>query len=291
MKAYLLSGMSGAGKSLALKYMEDMGMTCIDNIPQSVLGNILEAFSNSEKDIAVSVDVRSAFNFDAKTLLDTVQTATSNGYQLEMIFLDASEDVLLNRYQESRREHPLSDGRIGLRKAIAIEKEKIAPLKERAKYLIDTSKLKPRALQKKINEIVEKEQAGLMLDIMSFGYKRGIPDECDLVFDVRVLPNPFYIKELGTHTGLEECIQNFVLGNSNSQTLLIKLQDLLQFLIPCYVQEGKKRLVIGVGCTGGAHRSVAMAEELAKRMQDFSPRVNHRDLEAEQALWVQNHVL
>lgn len=287
MKAYILSGMSGSGKSLALKYLEDAGFTCIDNIPQSVIPNILEAFSHGQKNIIITVDIRSADDFNAKALVNMIDCLKKDGHSIECIFLEAGEEVLLNRYQETRRVHPLCDAQTSTKQALALEKERLAPLKESAKYLIDTSTLKPKGLQKKIREIAEVEEQGLKLHILSFGFKRGLPEECDLVFDVRVLPNPFYIPELGSHTGLEQPVKDFVLGNENAKTFLKKLEDMLLFLIPSYIGEGKLRLVIGIGCTGGAHRSVAMSEELAKRLAQYKPTVTHRDLEKEQALWEQ----
>lgn len=285
MKAYILSGMSGSGKSLALKYLEDAGLTCIDNIPQSVIPNILEAFSHGQKNIVITVDIRSADDFDAARLVSMIQELKDAGHHIETIFLEAAEDVLLHRYQETRRVHPLCGKHISTKKALLLEKERLAPLRESARYLIDTSALKPKGLQKKIMEIAEAEEQGLKLHILSFGFKRGLPEECDLVFDVRVLPNPFYIPELGRHTGLEDCIKDFVLSNENARIFLEKLEDMLCFLIPSYINEGKLRLVIGIGCTGGAHRSVVMSEELARRLAQYKPIVTHRDLEKEQALW------
>ncbi len=285
MKSYVLSGMSGAGKSLALKYMEDAGFVCIDNIPQSLIPNILDAFSNGTKNIVITVDIRSADDFNARALVNMITALREAGHRIESIFMEASEDVLLNRYQETRRVHPLCSKTVGIKKALELEKELLSPFKESARYLIDTSNLKPKALQKKMIEILEGEETGLKLHIQSFGFKRGLPEECDLVFDVRVLPNPFYIKELGSHTGLEDCVKDFVLSNENAKIFLQKLEDMLLFLIPSYINEGKLRLVVGIGCTGGAHRSVAMSEELAKRLHQFNPVVSHRDLEKEQALW------
>lgn len=294
MKAYILTGLSGAGKTLAIRYMEDLGLLCIDNLPPAMIPKILEAYSNTSvlkhKAIAIAVDIRSGNLFDAKGVISVIEDSKRMGYCIETIFLEAINSVLVNRYKETRREHPLIDETTGIEAAIAIEKDRLAPLREKADHLVDTSNLRAKGLLKRLKEIItedSKNGESIKLRIISFGFKRGVPDECDLVFDVRIIQNPFYIPSLSRHTGLDKDVSDFVLNNDISQTFLKKLVDFLQFLIPNYINEGKSRLVIGIGCTGGAHRSVAMSEELAKRLKvlQFNTKVVHRDLEFEQALW------
>ncbi|MDY6073003.1 MAG: RNase adapter RapZ [Eubacteriales bacterium] len=294
MKAYILTGLSGAGKTVALRFMEDLGLLCVDNLPPAMVPKILEAYSNTSvlkhKAIAIAVDIRSGNLFDAKGVLSVIEDSKRMGYSIETIFLEASEAVLVNRYKETRREHPLIDETTGIDAAIAIEKERLAPLREKADYLIDTSNFRSRSLLKRLKEIIVEESKdgdGIKLRIISFGFKRGVPDECDLVFDVRIIQNPFYIPSLSRHTGLDKDVSDFVLNNDISQTFMNKLVDFLHTFIPCYINEGKNRLVIGIGCTGGAHRSVAMSEELCKRLMGmhYNTKVVHRDLELEQALW------
>lgn len=294
MKAYILTGLSGAGKTLAIRFMEDLGLLCIDNLPPAMIPKILEAYSNTSvlkhKAIAIAVDIRSGNLFDAKGVLSVIEDSKRMGYSVETIFLEASQSVLVNRYKETRREHPLIDETTGIEEAIAIEKEKLSPLREKANYLVDTSDFRAKTLLKRLKEIISEDTKAsdkIKLRIISFGFKRGVPDECDLVFDVRIIQNPFYIPSLSRHTGLEKEVSDFVLNNEISQTFMNKLVDFLNFLIPNYINEGKSRLVIGIGCTGGAHRSVAMSEELGKRLKEseYNVKVVHRDIELEQALW------
>lgn len=294
MKAYILTGLSGAGKTVAIRYMEDLGVLCIDNLPPAMIPKILEAYSNTSvlkhKAIAIAVDIRSGNLFDAKGVLSVIEDSKRLGYIVETIFLEASDEVLINRYKETRREHPLIDETTGIDAAIAIEKERLAPLREKANYLIDTSRLKSRSLYKRLKDIMldeTKDSDSIKLRIISFGFKRGVPDECDLVFDVRIIQNPFYVPHLSRHTGLEKEVSDFVLNNDTSQVFMDKLVDFLHTFIPSYINEGKSRLVVGIGCTGGAHRSVAMSEELCKRLSklNYNTKVVHRDLELEQALW------
>ncbi|NMD38923.1 MAG: RNase adapter RapZ [Christensenellaceae bacterium] len=293
MKAFILTGMSGAGKTMAIRHMEDLGVLCVDNLPPIMIPRFLEACSNIELKtsmVAISVDIRSGSLFDAEGVSKIIEEARMQGYIIETIFLEASDETLLNRYKETRREHPLSSKTIGIPEAIKMERQQVGALRESANYLIDTSDMKAKQLQKKIGEIVLSDKAenqGLMVEIISFGFKRGVPRECDLVFDVRFLPNPFYIPVLGRHTGLDEDVKEFVLENDITKEFMQKFEDMISFLIPHYINEGKNRLVIGIGCTGGAHRSVAIAENINLKLntRGYTTAVTHRDLELEQNLW------
>jgi len=286
----ILTGMSGAGKTVAIRYLEDLGALCVDNLPPMMLVPFMEACQNSKNSlIAIVADVRSGEFFDAKAVTKMIDEARNVGYTIDTVFIEASDEVLVNRYKESRRDHPLSSEGYALEDAIREERERLQPLKETATHLIDTTGLRPRALQKQLSAIVlsADAQPSIKVEVMSFGFKRGIPREADLVFDVRFLPNPFYIPELGRHTGLDEDVRTFVIDHPVTQEFLTRVMDMLTFLLPNYITEGKHRLVIGVGCTGGAHRSVAITEYIAKKLGESGYRAaaNHRDIALEQAHW------
>lgn len=292
MKFLILTGMSGAGKTVAIRYLEDLGALCVDNLPPMMLVPFMEACQNSNLKnpvIAIAADIRSGEFFDAKAVTRMIDEARMVGFTIDTLFIEASDEVLVNRYKETRREHPLSSEGLNLEEAIREERERLMPLRETATHLIDTTGLKPRALQKQLRAIVlsADEQPSLKVEVMSFGFKRGIPREGDLVFDVRFLPNPFYIPELGHHTGLDEDVRDFVLNHPVTETFLLKVMDMISFLLPNYITEGKHRLVIAIGCTGGAHRSVAIAEYISKALGEMGYRtsVNHRDIALEQAHW------
>lgn len=284
--------MSGAGKTVAIRYLEDLGALCVDNLPPMMLVPFMEACQNTHLRnpmIAIAADVRSGEFFDAKAVTKMIDEARSVGYQIDTVFVEASDEVLVNRYKETRRDHPLSGEGLMLVEAIREERNRLQPLRETANHLFDTSNLRPRALQKMLSEIVyhADEEPTLRVEILSFGFKRGLPREGDLIFDVRFLPNPFYIPELGSHTGLDQDVKDFVLKHPVTIEFLTKTQDMLEFLLPHYVAEGKHRLVIAIGCTGGAHRSVAIAESLSDTLNHLGYRtsVNHRDIALEQAHW------
>ena len=286
----ILTGMSGAGKTVAIRYLEDLGALCVDNLPPMMLVPFMEACQNSKNSlIAIAADVRSGEFFDAKAVTKMIDEARNVGYTIDTVFIEASDEVLVNRYKETRRDHPLSSEGYALEDAIREERERLQPLKETATHLIDTTGLKPRALQKQLSAIVlsADAQPSLKVEVMSFGFKRGIPREADLVFDVRFLPNPFYIPELGHHTGLDEDVRTFVIEHPVTQEFLIRVKDMLAFLLPNYITEGKHRLVIAIGCTGGAHRSVAIAEYLTVYLTElgYPAKVRHRDIALEQAHW------
>ena len=292
MRFLILTGMSGAGKTLATRYMEDMGVFCVDNLPPMMMVKFMEICESTtmENDVvAMAVDVRSGEFFDAKAISKLIKEARSVGHHIETVFIEASDDVLMSRYKETRRDHPLASARVSLMDAIAKERSRLQPLREIANYVIDTSLLKPRQLQKKLQEIVtsDGESIPLRLEVMSFGFKRGLPRQADLVFDVRFLPNPFYIEGLGHQTGLDEDVRTFVMNHPATEEFMVKITDMLAFLLPHYQEEGKHRLMIGIGCTGGQHRSVAIAEAIAQKLRDMNYDVaaSHRDLEIEQARW------
>ena len=288
----LLTGMSGAGKTAATRYLEDMGAFCVDNLPPMMILKFMEACQSTAMHcplVAFAVDVRSGEFFDAKAVCKLIAETRQLGYQIETLFMEAGEDVLVSRYKETRRDHPLASETVSLTEAIAQEREMLTPLRETANYVIDTSNLKPRALQRKLEQIVKTDgtEAPLRMEVLSFGFKRGLPRQADLVFDVRFLPNPFYIEELCHHTGLDADVRDFVMNHPVTQEFMDKVKDMLAFLLPHYQEEGKHRLVIAVGCTGGAHRSVAIAEAIAEFLSQkkYQVDVNHRDLDLEQAHW------
>lgn len=283
MRFVVVTGMSGGGKSTALKMLEDAGFYCVDNLPVPLIEKFVEliAMPNSEiNKVALGLDVRADQPFEeAKRTLDRLR---EKGYVYEILYMDASERVLLKRYKETRRMHPLSpEGRVedGIHK----EQEILKAIKENADYVIDTSNLLSRELKEDINRIfiMNEEYNSLMITMLSFGFKHGIPADADLVFDVRFLPNPYYIDNLKEHTGNEKDVQDYVLGFPEASEFLGKLEDMVRFLIPNYVKEGKYQLVVAIGCTGGKHRSVTLANELYKRMKNqgnYGLKLYHRDV-------------
>ena len=292
MQFLIVTGLSGAGKTVAIRTLEDVGALCVDNLPPMMLVRFMEACKSgniSRPLVAIAVDIRSGEFFDAKAVVKMIDEARSVGFAIDTLFIEANDAVLLNRYKETRRDHPLASEGMSLEQAIAAERNRLQPLRETANHLVDTSELKISALQAKLREIAKQagEEANLRVEILSFGFKRGIPRDGDLVFDVRFLPNPFYIPELGHHTGLDADVREFVLGHPVTQAFLAKCMDMITFLLPHYVDEGKHRLVIAIGCTGGAHRSVAIAEYICEQLTAQGQRatVTHRDLAIEQAHW------
>lgn len=292
MRFLILTGMSGAGKTLATRYMEDMGAFCVDNLPPMMIVKFMEACESTSMQASVAamaVDVRSGEFFDAKAISQLIKEARAVGHHIETIFIEASDDVLMSRYKETRRDHPLANEHVSLTEAISLERDRLQPLREIANYVIDTTGLKPRQLQRKLQSIVSSdgESIPLRIEVMSFGFKRGLPRQADLVLDVRFLPNPFYIDGLGNQTGLDADVRRFVLEDAVTKEFMSKITDMLGFLIPHYQEEGKHRLMIGIGCTGGQHRSVAIAEAIAQVLRDMKYQVSasHRDLEIEQARW------
>lgn len=282
MRIVIVTGMSGAGKSTVLKMFEDIGYYCVDNMPVALVEKFVEiavAGSSELKNIALGVDIRSgqAFSgFDA--VLERLSVA---GVKYEILFLDCADNVLVKRYKETRRSHPLAVGdRID--KGIALEREAIAFLKKKSDYIIDTSSLLTRDLRQEIERIFVQDGKynNLFVTVLSFGFKYGIPADADLVFDVRFLPNPYYNEKLRPLTGNDKPIQDFVMGCPQAVEFMDKLEDMINFLIPNYILEGKNSLVIAVGCTGGKHRSVTLANELYRRLsdKDYGVKIEHRDI-------------
>ena len=283
MRFVIVTGMSGGGKSTALRMLEDAGFYCVDNLPVPLIEKFVEliAMPNSEvSKVALGLDVRADQPFeDAQKVLEKLK---ENGYSFEILFMEAGDQVLLKRYKETRRMHPLSPaGRVedGIRK----ERKILQDIRSKADYVIDTSKLLTRELKEEIDHIFvqNEEYNSLMVTILSFGFKHGIPADADLVFDVRFLPNPFSIDELKYKTGNDKEVQDYVMSFPEAEIFIDKLCDILSFLIPNYVKEGKYQLVIGIGCTGGKHRSVTLANRLYSRMKNkgnYGLKIAHRDV-------------
>lgn len=282
MRIVIVTGMSGAGKSTVLKIFEDIGYYCVDNMPIALVEKFVElaVTGNSDvKNIALGVDIRSGQAFGG--FADVLERMKAANVRYEILFLDCADSVLVKRYKETRRSHPLAPrGRVD--KGISLEREAIAFLKNKSDYIIDTSSLLTRELRQEIEKIFVKDEKynNLFVTILSFGFKYGIPADADLVFDVRFLPNPYYIEELKPLTGNDKPIQDYVLGCRQAGQFLDKLEDMINFLIPNYVLEGKNSLVIAIGCTGGKHRSVTLANELFKRLsdKDYGIKIEHRDI-------------
>ena len=282
MEFVLITGMSGAGKSQAMKVMEDMGYYCMDNLPPALLSKFAELTYKSTKEIkkvAVVVDIRGGEFFE--TLFQGLEQLTQLGIGFKILFLDSSNDTLIKRYKELRRPHPLNpEG--NLIDGIEAEREVLQQVKSRADYIIDTSKLNLGMLKEEMTKIfVQGEEASkLSVSVTSFGFKHGILLDGDLVFDVRFLPNPFYVPELKEFSGRDKTVRDFVFNWPQTKIFVEKTMDILEFLIPYYILEGKTQLVIGIGCTGGKHRSVAISEEICELLKSRGHRavVDHRDL-------------
>ncbi|MCI5653653.1 MAG: RNase adapter RapZ [Lachnospiraceae bacterium] len=285
MKLVIVTGMSGAGKTVALKMMEDMGYYCVDNLPISLIEKFAElALGNNQglsNQVALGIDIRSGQELP---LLDKIlERWRTDGIPFEILFLDASDEVLLKRYKETRRNHPLAGaGRID--EGIKKERECLAFLKKQANVILDTSMLLTKELRQELEKIYMEDGTydNLFVTVMSFGFKYGIPADADLVFDVRFLPNPYYVENLRPKTGEEKEIQDYVKQGGTADIFLGKLYDMLDFLIPNYVLEGKNQLVIGIGCTGGKHRSVTIANavyEHLKQQKGLGVKLYHRDIE------------
>jgi len=283
MRFVIVTGMSGGGKNTVQRMLEDMGFYCVDNLPVSLIEKFVELISapNGEiSGVALGLDVRADQSFENVT--KTLAHLREKGHQFEILFVDASDAILIKRYKESRRVHPLSvEGRIedGVRK----ERKILEEIRKTSDYVIDTSNLLTRELKTELDRIFvqNEEYNSLMVTVMSFGFKNGIPSDADLVFDVRFLPNPFYIEELKPMTGNDKAVQDFVMEAEEAEIFLQKLADMVQFLVPNYVKEGKYRLVIAIGCTGGQHRSVTLANELYQRMKKQGQcgiKLYHRDI-------------
>lgn len=283
MRFVIVTGMSGAGKSTALKMLEDMGYFCVDNLPIPLLPGFVQMLQNTDtemKKVALGLDVRSGQ--DLSGLKENLEAMDRDRIGYEILFLDANDAVLVKRYKETRRQHPLSgSGRVDT--GIAKEREKILFLKMKATYILDTSKMLTIELRIELEKIFVDGQSfcNLYITVMSFGFKYGIPQDADLVFDVRFLPNPYYIDTLREKTGNEAEVQDYVMQNDKGRIFLDKLKDMMEFLIPNYILEGKNQLVIAIGCTGGKHRSVTLANALYQildKEENYGVRIEHRDI-------------
>ncbi len=283
MKFLVVTGMSGAGKTQTIISLEDLGYFCVDNLPPTLIIKFAEACFQTEgkiDKIAIVVDIRVRRFFD--DLLESLNKLDREGYKYEVLFLEARDEVLVKRYKESRRKHPLApDGRVI--NGIAIERKKLRGIRERANNIIDTSKL----TNKQLNEEIVREygdagaiESKLLINVLSFGFKYGIPLDSDLVFDVRFIPNPYYIKELKPLSGLDKPVKDYVLSKIETKQFLDKLMDMITFLIPNYKNEGKRQLIVSIGCTGGRHRSVAIANKVCELLnhQGNNVTIDHRDI-------------
>ena len=289
MRLVIVTGMSGAGKSTVLNALEDAGYFCVDNLPIKLLSKFallcMEAGENENRRFSVGVDIRDEKALEL--LPGELEEVGRVGVDHEILFLDASDSALIKRYKETRRSHPLArQGRIedGIRE----ERKKMEFLREKADHIIDTSHLLVRDLKQEIERIFieDEEFEDLYITVLSFGFKYGIPTDSDLVFDVRFLPNPYYIEELRHKTGLDHEIADYLRSFPETMEFEDRLTDLIRFLIPNYIKEGKNQLVISLGCTGGQHRSVMMAQSLYERLlseRSYGIRVEHRDIGSDAA--------
>ena len=285
MRLVIVTGISGAGKVTALKIFEDNGYYCVDNLPIDLIesfADILFGQTNEKNKVAIGVDIRSGKNLEKMSEVLKNMKAKEQNY--EILFLDCNNNTLIKRFKETPRTHPMGD-RDSVENEINEERAKLEFLREQADYIIDTSNLLVKELRGEIEKIfvLNRDYRNLFVTIMSFGFKHGVPADCDLVFDVRFLPNPYYVPELKHKTGNQKEVQDYVLNSPVSHEFLNKLVDMIKFLIPNYIEEGKNQLVIGIGCTGGHHRSVTIANELYNQLNSsdasYGIRLSHRDID------------
>ena len=283
MQFIIITGMSGAGKSSALKFLEDDGYFCVDNLPPALITKFAEICYNPDsgiKKVALGVDVRGGDRFGE--LYEELDYLRAHGSSPDILFLESGDEVLVKRYKETRRKHPLAEEGDRVQDAIDKERMILQGLKERSDYIVDTSNLLTRDLKKELHRITKGDENynSLIITVMSFGFKYGIPSDSDLVFDVRFIPNPYYKLELRGHTGNDKVVQDYVMQWDVSKDFINRLDDMIEFLLPNYVSEGKNQLVISIGCTGGKHRSVTLANKLADRLakRNYSVKCHHRDI-------------
>ena len=283
MKFILISGLSGAGKSKAASFLEDMGYYVADNLPAPLIPKFAElcmAGQGQYQKVALVTDIRGGQTFDG--LFDALDQLRDMGCAYQILFVEASLETIIKRYKETRRSHPLAKAGRSLAEAVALERTALEPVRKRAEYVLDTSALSTAKLRGEVLRLFGDggSTPAMSVSVISFGFKYGIPIEADLVFDVRFLPNPYYIAELRPQTGLDAGVRDFVFGYQQTRDLMVHLEGLLSFLLPLYVEEGKTALVIAVGCTGGHHRSVAVTRALADfiRQKGYNASESHRDM-------------
>lgn len=284
MELVIVTGLSGAGKSAAVDALEDIGYFCVDNMPPELIPTFTELIlkSKDKRDrVAVVADIRLGASFSS--LFSVLSDLENMNVDYKILYIDADNDVIMRRYQETRRKHPLADmfDSPSIAEAINKEREILLPARQRADYIIDTSQVKSSQFKERVaNLFLEDASKAMKVYCISFGFKYGAPKEADLVYDVRCLPNPFYVPELKSHTGLDEAVRNFVMKFDQAQGLKVRLLDLLDYLLPLYRSEGKSQLTIAVGCTGGKHRSVVFAELINRHLSENGvySSVFHRDM-------------
>ena len=285
MRFVIVTGMSGAGKSTAMKMLEDAGFFCVDNLPIPLMDKFTnlvgESVSEKFQKVALGMDIRSSS--ETKELKKILENLKEEGMPHEVLFLESEDEVLVKRYKESRRNHPLANDARRMGNAIKEERRALQFLKDKADYIIDTSRLLTRELKTELDKIFIDNQDfdNLIVSIVSFGFKHGVPEDSDLVLDVRFLPNPYYLEEMRQLTGEDAKVNEYVMGHEAAGEFLEKLEELMKFLIPNYVLEGKNHLIVSIGCTGGKHRSVTLANALHKKLgevDNLGVRIEHRDI-------------
>ncbi|OGO77325.1 MAG: RNase adaptor protein RapZ [Clostridiales bacterium GWB2_37_7] len=283
MKFLIVTGLSGAGKSLSIKYLEDFGYFCVDNLPPALIVKFAELWSQSKstsENIALVIDIRGGKFFDQ--LQVSLEELKNAGFDYEILFLEASDEILIKRFKASRRQHPLAvDGRII--RGIKAERRKLEHIKSKASFIIDTTNMLPSDLKDEMKHLFVEggKSEGINISVVSFGFKYGIPLDSDMVFDVRFLPNPYYVESLKKYSGNDEGVRSYVMQWPEAIEFKNKLVEMVEFLIPNFIKEGKSQLVISIGCTGGRHRSVTMVNMLSKKLKENNHRVivEHRDIE------------
>jgi len=275
----IITGLSGSGKSTAVHVLEDLGYYCVDNIPPTLLPKFIELCENADKGIskvALVIDIREKVSFESAP--EVIEEFKQKGYPVDMIFLESSDAALVKRYKETRRKHPLSDDG-NILEGISKEREMLRALKELSGYTIDSSELNVHQLSDIIkNKFINANTQNTLLNIMSFGFKHGIPNDADMIFDVRFLPNPHFVESLKEQTGKDKEVIDYIMSQDQSLEFIEKIKEFLEYLIPNYEKEGKSYLTIAIGCTGGKHRSVAIADKLAQHFKSLSPVTRHRDI-------------
>ena len=283
MEFIIISGLSGAGKSKTASIMEDMGFYVVDNLPAALIPRFAQLCMASQGQydrVALVTDIRGGQTFDG--LFEALDALHQLGCAYKILFVEARDDAIIKRYKETRRAHPLAKNGRSLEETVKLERNALSPVRARAEYIIDTTALSTAKLRGEVLRLFGdgQVQRSMSISVISFGFKYGIPIEADLVFDVRFLPNPYYIAELRHQTGLDDGVYNFVFGYQQTKDFMQYLENLMSFLLPLYVEEGKTALVIGIGCTGGQHRSVAVTKALADfiKQKGYSVSENHRDM-------------